>query len=212
MIVRGLLSTLFSFAVGFLLFFFDVFTDIKFTVAMFSHTTTNFTQHLERCRTEKIPQLSNVSEFCNNHGLESEDCFTLINSAIQTCNQYKERFQQPGVWQDIGIVTATHIVLPFLSIFCFFGLFVLKKIIRINWLLPLRIPWPPLVKTYAAILDWQIFYNYTDKSKESYERQNENLMTKVADHQILTNLSLIIEASFESSFQFFFQGVFFFPP
>ena len=212
MIVKGLLSTLFSFAVGFVLYFFDVFTDIKFTVEMFSHTTTNFTEDLERCQTENIPQVSNVSEFCTYHGLESEDCFSLINSAIQTCNQYKVRFQQPGIWQDIGNVSAAHIIMPLIAMICFFGLSILNKIISINWLLPLRIPWPPLTKTYETILNWQIFYNYTkDKTTESYERQDENLMIKVEDHQILTNLSLIIEASFESSFQFFFQGVFFFP-
>ena len=212
MIVRGLLSTLRSFAVGFVFFFFDVGTDIKFSVEMFSHTTTNFTEDLERCQAaENLPHVSNITNFCNNHGLDSEDCIALINSAIQTCNQYKERFHQPGVWQDIGIVTAAHIALPFLLIFCFFGLLILNKIISINWLLPLRIPWPPLAKTYEAILNWQIFYNYTDKCKKSYESQHEDLMTKVEKHMILTNLSLTIEASFESSFQFFFQGVFFFP-
>ena len=212
MVIMGLLSTVYSIVIGFVLVGLDVGTDINFTVEMFSHTTTNFTEEWERCRTsEKIPNLSNVSHFCDNHGLNAEDCLTFISSAMKNCNQYKERFQQPDVWQEIGYVAATHIIMPFVSILCFSVLFIMNKIISIDWFLPLKIPWPPLTKTYETILDWKIFENFTDKRKDGYERQNETLMTEVADHQILTNFSLILEASFESSFQFFFQGVFLFP-
>ena len=212
MIVRGVLSALWSISVGFVLFGFDIGTDIQFALEMFSHTTTNFTKDLERCRTaEKIPHVSKITNFCNNQGLDAEDCVTFIDSAIQTCNQFKERLDQPDVWQEIGIVIAAHIIMPFVSIICFFGLFILHKTIKIDWFLPLKIPLTPLTKIYETILDWKIFLNYTDKQKGSYERKNENLKKKVAEHQILTNLSLILESSFESSFQFFFQGIFFFP-
>lgn len=211
MVVMGLLSTLLSLSLLGLVAL-DVGTDINFTAEMFSHTTTNYTEELDRCRTsEKIPKLSNVPDFCDNHGLDAEACLKNISSVINKCNQYKERFQQPDVWQEIGIVAAIHIILPFVSIICFSVLFIVNKIISIDWFLPLRIPWPPLTKTYETILDWKIYENFTDKQKDGYERQNEKLMTKVADHQLLTNLALIIEASFESSFQFFFQGVFLFP-
>ena len=49
------------------------------------------------------------------------------------------------------------------------------------------------------------------QQKKEYEDKKKNILKKAASIENIVNLSLIIEASVESSFQFFFQTVFALP-
>ena len=81
---------------------------------------------------------------------------------------------------------------------------------KYDWSLILKFPIPILTKIYKTILQVQINKNEGQRGTDEYEKKNTDLIKKMDDQKILTNISLILEASLESSFQFLhmtFKGV-----
>ena len=79
-------------------------------------------------------------------------------------------------------------------------------------------PIPFLTKMYSFICERKLFdvlaWQERNKDKESevkYEREKKTILDSISSHEHVVNLSLIIESSVESSFQFFFQTVFLWP-
>ena len=215
--------------VGGSLYILDVYTDVSFTLDIFSQTHRDFRVEFDQCRTENYGSLAHITQKCNftyQQNFQGQmflvfekpkdvECLGLIASgkfcSLRDCNKLKGRFVEKHYWQEMGIVCWAHIILPFAFTFLLFGLYLKNNIIKINRYIILKIPLPFLTKIYLTILQWKTFYNNTDKSNPNFERQKDNLIEELEGHQILTNLSMILEASLESSFQFFFQGIFFLP-
>ena len=113
-----------------------------------------------------------------------------------------------------GIVSLIHCILPFLvTIFTWVLSTDLKNC---NFKTLLKIPLPFVAKIYEFHYIKSLYKVFT-KSRQNYmgrekfdidwKKWNE----KIRKQEAFVNLSLLIEASIESSFQFWFQTVFLFP-
>merc|ERR1711894_241971 len=66
-------------------------------------------------------------------------------------------------------------------------------------------------KFYRFLCDIKLYKNNADrniKTEMDFENDKKSILEKISSHENIVNLSLIIEASVESSFQFFFQTTF----
>ena len=73
------------------------------------------------------------------------------------------------------------------------------------------LPLPPLTKFYRFLCDIKLYKNYANrnsKTEKEYENDKKSTLDEISSYENIVNLSLIIEASVESSFQFFFQTTF----
>ena len=109
------------------------------------------------------------------------------------------------------IATLIHIILPLA-----FSLFVssclyLAKIFQLDWHLFFKIPLPPLTKVNKSIIEVRSFVNNKRKEEADYDSTNTKFIQELEDQKNITTISMIIEASMESSFQFLFQGLFSLP-
>ena len=86
-----------------------------------------------------------------------------------------------------------------------------NKLVTCSWYLPLKIPLPPLSKLLKTIIEWNIFGNNKNIDDSNYEKRKTELLEELEDQKTITTISMILEAGLESSFQFFFQGLFSLP-
>ena len=86
-----------------------------------------------------------------------------------------------------------------------------NELVTCNWYLLLKIPLPPLSKLYKTIIEWRFFGNNKDIEDSDYEKRKTDLLEKLEDQKTITTISMILEAGLESSFQFFFHGLFSLP-
>ena len=56
-----------------------------------------------------------------------------------------------------------------------------------------------------------MYFNNKDKEDANYDKMNSDLIQELEEQKTITTISMIIEASMEASFQFFFQGLFSLP-
>ena len=88
-----------------------------------------------------------------------------------------------------------------------------SKVLRVNscvqWLF--QIPLPPLTKIQRFIIECKTYWNNTKKGQEGFDKKQKKLKEELENTEVLTNISMILEASLESSFQFVFQGTFYLP-
>ena len=73
-------------------------------------------------------------------------------------------------------------------------------------------PLPPITKLKRFLCDRELFKNFTkpDRNKE-YERIKNECMEEIEKNDRIVVLSLVIESSLESSFQFFLQTIYALP-
>ena len=109
------------------------------------------------------------------------------------------------------IATLVHIILPLaFSIFAFLTL-LLRNFFELDCYLLFKIPLPPLTKIKKTIIECRTFVNNKRKEEVDYDTTNTKLIQELEDQKNITTISMIIEASMESSFQFLFQGLFSLP-
>ena len=75
----------------------------------------------------------------------------------------------------------------------------------------LKYPIPPLTKLLRFILECKKYINLTRKGQEEFKRKQQKIEEELEKQIVITNISLILEAGFESSFQFVFQGTYLLP-
>ena len=123
-------------------------------------------------------------------------------------------------YQDIGqnksidvtrIVTLLHIILPFLCSFFLFFTMLYSKMVKCNWYLPMKLPLPPVTKFFKTVVECRLFFNNKNMEDANYEKRKTDLIQELEDQKTITTISMINEASMESSFQFIFQGLYSLP-
>merc|ERR1712016_243340 len=97
------------------------------------------------------------------------------------------------------------------SVFVFLTL-PFSKVLDLDINLLFKIPLPPFTKVNKAIIECRSFVNNKRKEDADYDSTNTKLIQELEDQKNITTISMIIEASMESSFQFIFQGLFSLPP
>ena len=71
----------------------------------------------------------------------------------------------------------------------------------------MKIPLPPVTKLYKTLIECKMHFNNKDKEDANYDKTNTDLILELEDQKTITTISMILEASMEASFQFFFQGL-----
>ena len=139
----------------------------------------------------------------------------LVQKVGEECFETEHRFSDPNDWSIAGTVSYLHCGLPFLI-----AILIWWELIGENWVPAsiFKLPLPFVTKAHKFICEMELFENYSWSSrndnsftKKQYEEKKKIISKKASSIENIVNLSLIIEASVESSFQFFFQTVFALP-
>ena len=109
------------------------------------------------------------------------------------------------------MASLVHIILPFVFTFFVFLTLLCSKILKFDRYLFFKIPLPPFTKFHKTLIEIRSFLNNKNKEDAKYEQTNTALIQELEDQKIITTISMIVEASMESSFQFLFQSIFSLP-
>ena len=196
----------------------DIVTDVNFSLYMLQgyHRATMATSSssvvLDKCKQEFYVMLDNTFAGCKENYLE---CLTYLQNAtrqVEDCYATEERFDDPMDWWLAGVVSFVHCGLP-----VFFGL-LFWIILELednssgdNWNI-FRIPLPFITKMYKFHCDKNYYtLKAQNQDKKDYEKSLKKCQIKIEKHANAVNFSMITEAALESSFQFFFQSVYYIP-
>ena len=135
------------------------------------------------------------------------------------CFENGERFDDRFDWKIAASVCALHCIFPIL------WSFILWEVLKIGKSCPadkgfrlFRLPLPIVSKINKFRCLLQMYNNFADEERyesegteREYEKKKEKYQNKLDKIEDIVNLSLILEASLEASFQFFFQTVYIMP-
>ena len=168
-------------AIGF--YVFDVSTDILFTQEMMSKFQKNFYGERNRCR-----------------------------ETLQDCYENEERFSDPGEWFTIGVVSGVHVGLSVVVAFIIWATIEFGRECGVASFK--NLPIPIVTRIFKFICDIDLYRNRKERgnySEKEYLAVRKTIVDKISAYENVVNLSLIIEASVEASFQFFLQTTFIIP-
>ena len=160
----------------------------------------------------------------------SQNCTSAFQDVMTDCNMKTlRRFKEQNEYNIIGAVSLVHVILPFVITLLLFINLCIKEIIQLDRYTLLKFPIPPIAKSYRSFIEIKTFSNNTKKpnpgvNESRYKKENEKeknnitwvekndqLMTEMENQNKLTNISMMIEAGTESSFQFLFQSLYILP-
>ena len=155
--------------------------------------------------------------YCHSE-FNSTKCLNLLDTVKTVgddCFNLEQRFiSNPEEWNTAGNISAFHCVLPFVMV-----MFIWLKQNESNVCSKdklLMIPFPFVSKVYNFHCTRKLFGIYAmDKNSEEqinfHEFFKTKLVEKIRRNEAVINLSHLIEATAESSFQFWFQTVYLMP-
>ena len=208
----------------------DVYTDLHFSLSLFGQADRNFSVEIGNCRSEFDDMLTNTIQTCqkgvtvrqlhspNNIDIDTNKCLRQIRTLEKvgvSCFNIEQRFDTSSEWNTAAIITLAHCgALPFLvSLIIWlsqqsFKICNLKAFLRFPHSLPAVI--------YQFHYTRKLIDNYAkdrkgEDNKWFFEVNKTKWIEKLRKNESLLNLSHMIEATTESSFQFWFQTIFAFP-
>lgn len=195
----------------------DLYTDLNFSLYLFHQAQTNFSAQIEKCRPSFETKFNETVEKCRGTKFDSNECRILlrrVNLLSDSCFNQDQRLDNPGDWEIAGVVSLIHCILPFLVTISTWVLSTDWK--KCNYKIFLRIPLPFVTKIYEFHYMKNMFTIFTRSrqthvGREIFDKDWKKWNEKIRKQEAFVNLSLLIEASVESSFQFWFQSVFLFP-
>ena len=114
------------------------------------------------------------------------------------------------------MVSAVHLALPFVFSFIVWQVLMMGK--EYSKAAFFYFPLPPITKLKRFLCDWRLYENYSDpdrnlneETKQKYEKIKNECMEEIEKNDRIVVLSLVIESSLESSFQFFLQTIYALP-
>ena len=189
----------------------DLFTDLLFIKDMYNLARTDFNQTMLEGKEHFDNEFLNTINQCKDN-FDVADCISSLESIRKqaSCFENEQRFQDTNDWVIAGTVSSLHCVLPF--VFSFIIGAILIKHLGCALVSIFMFPIPFLTKMYSFICERKLFnvlaWQERNKDKESevkYEREKKTILDSISSHDHVVNLSLIIESSVESSFQFQFS-------
>ena len=195
----------------------DLWTDLNFSLHLFHQAQTNFSVQIVKCRPTFESKFNETVEKCRGTNFDSNECRILLRRVNLLSDNYfdqDQRFEDPEDWEFAGVVSLIHCILPFLVTFLTWVLSIDWQ--KCNFKIFLKIPLPFVTKIYEFHYMKNLFNVFSESRQTHTGRQRFDMDWKKWDEKIrkqeaFVNLSLLIEASVESSFQFWFQSVFLFP-
>ena len=214
MIFMITLSAFIYIFMGTALYSLDIITDVNFSLGMFARSNKNFTKDTKICKRKFDMEFDKAVSECKTffHVNNCMDNLRSIEKLGENCFENEQRFREnPMEWNLAGVISAVHFILPFLMSFLIWIIHEIGRSCRAGAVEIFRLPLPPLTKFYRFLCDVKLYNNYTDrkfKTEKEFETNKKSILKEISSHEDIVNLSLIIEASVESSFQFFFQTTF----
>ena len=201
------------------LYILDVSTDVHFTNDMFLKSKRNFSEERIKCSANFHVEFKNAIQNCHETNFNSAICMktlSFVKKTGQECFENEERFSNPMDWHIIGVVSGFHCGLTVVVSFIIWAAAEFGR--ECGAASIVNLPIPVITKFYRFLLDIKLYRNFawSDRNKspeneKEYEATKKEIDDKISAHENVVNLSLIIEASVESSFQFFFQTIFILP-
>ena len=116
-----LISFVKNILLGWSLYVFDIWTDVKFSRDLFYLAKRNFTEEASICRAEMGTIISEFrqSPTCEIYGSNSFQCINEFNSYYDnatslSCDIIEDRMDHAYQWTSAGIASSVHIIFPFL--------------------------------------------------------------------------------------------------
>ena len=201
-------------AIGF--YFFDIATDVLFSKDMIDKSQRNFNVERVKCRENFDNEFNNAIMDCKMQ-FDPTICMetlTFVKKALQDCYEKEERFSQPNEWYVAGVVSAVHVGLS-IVIALIIG-------VAINFRRECgtacitNLPIPIITKFNRFLWDLARHRNFAwresnTETEKTYQDKKKQIDDEISSYEHIVNLSLIIEASIEASFQFFMQTIFVLP-
>ena len=142
--------------------------------------------------------------------LSTQECYEILKNSsyfVKNCFEQEQRFNGSSVdeWQTAGIVSLSHIILPFI-IMLIVHLYFVATAARFSWKRLFTIPVPLVSKLVAFVYQVKIckLNGFKEEKKQEILKLQEKLLTNLA----FINITIVIEAAIESCFQFCFQAVY----
>ena len=196
---------------------------MAFSLSLFFHAGRNISEEIENCRGDFDDRLDEVFQTCENHRylrstFDSRKCLHQMRKAElvgASCFNREQRFHHSAEWYTAAIVTLIHCgALPLLvSLIIWlsqhsFRICNLKAFLKFPHSLPAMI--------YQFHYTRKLIGNYAkdrigDYNKWFFEVNKTKWLEKLKNNESLLNLAHMIEATIDSSFQFWFQTIYAFP-
>ena len=211
--ISGLILTI---STGF--YFLDIATDVLFSKDMISKSQRNFNVERVRCRENFHDEFNKAIMDCKVQ-FDPTICMetlTFVKKALQDCYENEARFSEPNEWYFAGVVSASHVGLSVVIAFIIWAAISLGR--ECGKACIINLPLPIITKFNRFLWDTRLHRNFAwsqrninTLTKKTYQDKKKQIDDEISAYEHIVNLSLIIEASIESSFQFFMQTVFVLP-
>ena len=208
--ISGIILTI---AVGF--YIFDVSTDILFSMDMISKSQRNFFADRIKCKENFENEFNNAIMDCkmNFDPTICLETLTFAEKTLQDCYENEERFSESNEWFVSGVVSGVHVGL---SVVIALIIWVAVDFGRECELASItHLPIPLITKVNRFLLDIDLYKHLTTErnaeTEKTYLARKKQIDDEISAYEHVVNLSLIIEASIEASFQFFMQTIFVLP-
>ena len=189
----------------------DVVTDSWFAKEIRKLSETNFLEEFENCEALFNKKMNVTNRFCQHLDQKCQISFEETYGKYQECLIYENEFDKESL-MTIYYMTVIHIVLPFAVSFIVFLVMILPDICNdpnpsktSKFTMALgRYPSPVFTKIKMCLLECKL-------SNKRYTSEEEKDRKEKEKQRAFVNLSMILEGTFESSFQLWFQTLYFFP-
>ena len=107
----------------------DIYTDIKFTLDMYSQSEHNFAESFYSCYEKFKGEFEQTIQTCK-LSFDKKACMdhlTFVKKRADGCFQAEDRFENPTEWTFAGVVCTIHICLPTLAAFLVWAVLLIKE-------------------------------------------------------------------------------------
>ena len=194
---------------------FDVYTDISFTYDMIDNYSKNFTEERIKCKPNFDDEFIQAVQDCQTNFNSSLciDATSLIKGIAQDCFENNDRFRKkPDEWLTVGVVSGVHVGLSVVIALIIWAAVGFGREYGVCFIV--NLPIPIFTRLYKFICDIHLYRNEHNRKnigENEYQAEKKRIVDKISAYETVVNLSLIIEASVEASFQFFLQTTFLLP-
>ena len=190
--------------------FADIGTDMLFTLGMWYLYKKSLEHEEEPEDCQHVQDL--LAQACNilspvSGSMKCEEKLKEVFYENGTCSSEEvDRFAEPTDWLMMSIISRAHMLIPILMyIICSITIAIAKK----DWM---KEKWnifgtfPPVAKIRMFLLEKDLYKSMAETDPGG--QQIKDCKGKIDDYEDSVTLALLIEASCESSFQFFFQTLY----
>ena len=122
------------------------------------------------------------------------------------CFEQEERFRDnTNEWFIAGVIGIVHCVLPIVMSLVLWTIYECGQSSSFS-IFNLPLPFLSQLKRFLCDIElYKLYANRNEETEKDFETKKMSILNQISSHEHIVNMSLILEASLESSFQFFFQ-------